>query len=361
MAIYYNKNYCNSSYLCYNILIMKKSLTVLLVIIVILAFSLSLTGCNQSFGAKNVREQIESNLGWHQSADEVCLYDIFDGDVNVGTHASEMCYVYKEDVSLSTTVEDQNRTLENFSGYKFLSQTYAEIDGVVYEKYSESYADLNLSPALSYTKEVTSDKSVEIITSYDAKRINATFIIDGEITESSVKYKAGAMLYDNSYVYQFARATDLTSALSVSFPTYSLANGSADIAKSNFTMSYLSGINALLDNDFLLERQFVESQGESSESSEGAFDEKNPVKEETDEEGNVTITYPFTKTSTIPSYKCTFTNVDSALVRGSVSCCIAANPIKMPDGDRFSKRVVVMIQEGKMTYKLKSVKYTLKI
>lgn len=128
---------------------MKKSLTVLLVIIVILTFSLSLTGCNQSFGAKNVREQIESNLGWHQSADEVCLYDIFDGDVNVGTHASEMCYVYKEDVTLSTTVEDQNRTLENFSGYKFLSQTYAEIDGVVYEKYSESYADLNLSPALS--------------------------------------------------------------------------------------------------------------------------------------------------------------------------------------------------------------------
>ncbi|MDE7215940.1 MAG: hypothetical protein K2O08_03940 [Clostridia bacterium] len=340
---------------------MKKSLTIILVIILLLTFSLSLTGCNKSFGAKNVREQIESNLGWHQSADEVCVYDVFDGDLNVGTHASEMSYVYKENVTINSTIEDQNRTLDNFSGYKFITQTLAEIDGVTYERYTESYADLNLSPAMSYTKEVTPDKSTEIITSYDEKRINVTFIIDGEISESSVKYKSGAMLYDNSYVYQFARATDLTSSLAVSVPTYNISNGKTEVKKSNFSMSYLSGITALLDNDFLLERQFVQAEGETSENTSGAFDEKNPAVEETDEDGKVTVTYPFTKTSSIPSYRCTFTSTDSSLVRGSVSCCIAVNPMKMQDGGRFSKRVVVMMQEGKMTYKLKSVEYSLKI
>ena len=334
---------------------MKKSLTIILVIILLLTTTLALVGCKQAFNAKNVREQIESNLGWHQGGNETCVYDVFDGDVNVGTYASKMSYVYNETVTLSTSIEEQNRTLESFSGYKFETEIIAtSIDGISYEKYSVSYTDLNLAPLLSYSKETT-DTIVEIVASYDTKRINTTFICDGAVSSDSVKYKSGTMTYDNAYVYQFARTTDLASTLSISVPTYSIEN--QKVSKSNYAISYLADMTAPIDTQFVLDRQFVAS-GEQSESTFGVADEKNPVKEETDEEGNVKVTYPYTQTSSIPSYKCTFTSANSSLVRGSISCYIAVNSLKMPGSDRFASRVVVMMQEGKMTYKLKSISYS---
>ncbi|MDE5990166.1 MAG: hypothetical protein K2H36_01110 [Clostridia bacterium] len=336
---------------------MKKSVTIILVIILLMTTLFALVGCKTSFGAKNVREQIETNLGWHTGGSETCVYDVFDGTVKVGSYISQMDYVYNKSVSLSTTVEEQNRTLENFSGYKFETAMSATADGKAYERYTVSYTDLNLAPILSYTKEI-SEKTSEIIASYDTKRINVTFILDGVVTEDSVKSKSGTLTYDNSYVYQFARTTDLTTALSVSIPTYSVDADRTNVTKSNFTMAYAVGTTAILDSDFMLQRQFTVTNGEQSESASGAFDEKNPVSETTDEDGNVTMTYPFTITSSIPSYKCTFTSTNSSLVKGSISCYIAVNPMRMKDGERFASRVVVMMQEGKMTYKLNSVKYS---
>lgn len=308
---------------------MKKSLTIILVIMLLLTTVIALVGCKETFGAKNVREQIEKDLGWHRGGNEICLYDVFDGDVNVGTYDSKMSYVYNRNETVSTTIEEQNRSLENFSGYKFETRLLAKsTDGNAFEKYSVSYTDFNLTPILSYTKEV-SDKSVEIITSYDTKRINTTFILDGVVSDDSIKHKSGTMTYDNSYVYQFARTTDLTSALSVSVPTYSVSGEKQSVAKSTFSISYLSDMTATLDNQFLLDRQVAEG--------ESAF------------------------TSAIPSYKCTFTSTNSSLVKGSISCYIAVNSLKKSDSDRFANRVVVMMQEGKMTYKLKSIEYSVNV
>lgn len=321
MAIYYNKNNCNSPQLCYNIDIMKKSLTIILVIILLLTTTLALVGCKQSFGAKNVREQIESNLGWHTGGIETCVYDVFDGEANVGTYVSRMRYVYNRPVTVKTSIEEQNRTIENFSGYKFETTLSATADGKAYERYSVSYTDLNLTPKLCYVQE-KSDNTVEIITSYDTKRINATFIVDGAVSDDSVKYKTGTMLYDNSYIYQFARTTDLTSTLSINVPTYS----NQKVSKSTFGITYLADMTASIDNQFLLDKEVAE--GESN------------------------------LTSAIPSYCCTFTSTNSSLVRGSISCYIAVHPLKMQDGDKFASRAIVMIKEGKMTYKLKSIEYS---
>ena len=336
---------------------MKKTVTIILVIILLMTTVFALVGCRSTFGAKNVREQIENNLGWHTGGSEICVYDVFDGAVKVGSYISQLDYVYNKSVTLETGVEEQNRTLENFSGYKFETAMSASADGKTYERYTVSYTDLNLAPLLSYTKEI-SEKTTEIITSYETKRINVTFISDGVVTEDSVKSKSGTMTYDNTYVYQFARTTDLSTALSVAIPTYTVSEDKTSVAKSNFTMNYNVGTTAILDSEFLLQRQLVVTNGEGNSSETGAFDEKNPANENTDENGNVTVTYPYTKTSSVPSYKCTFTSTNSSLVRGSISCYIAADPIKMQDGARFANRVVVMMQEGKMTYKLNSVKYT---
>ena len=328
MAIYYNKNNCNSPQLCYNIDIMKKSLTIILVIILLLTTTLALVGCKQSFGAKNVREQIESNLGWHTGGNETCVYDVFDGEVNVGTYVSKMSYVYNKTVTITTSNEEQNRTIENFSGYKFETEMSATADGKTYERRSVSYTDLNLAPKLCYVQEKL-DSSVETITSYDAKRINATFIVDGAVSDDSVKYKTALMNYDNSYIYQFARTTDLTSTLSINVATYSVSSESQKVSKSTFGVTYLANMTASVDNQFLLDKEVAE--GESN------------------------------LTSAIPSYCCTFTSTNSSLVRGTISCYISAYPLKMQDGDKFASRAVVMIKEGKMTYKLKSIEYSYSI
>ena len=362
MAIYYNKNNCNYTHLCYNIYIMKKTVTIILVIILLMTTVFALVGCKTSFGAKNVREQIESNLGWHSGGNETCVYDVFDGDANVGSFISKMSYIYNKDVSVETSVEEQNRTLEKFTGYKFETALSAKTEDKPYERYTVSYTDLNLAPLLSYTK-VLDGKTSEIVTSYETKRINTAFITDGNVTTDSAKTKAGTMTYDNSYIYQFARTTDLTTTLTIGVPTYTVTeDGAAKVSKSTFGISYMQGTSAILDTQFLLDRQFVVTNGENaSESTSGAEDEKHPSSETTDDEGNVTITYPFTKTSSIPAYKCTFVSTASSLVKGTISCYIANNPMKMLDGNRFANRVVVMMQEGKMTYKLKSVEYSVNV
>ncbi|MDE6188960.1 MAG: hypothetical protein K2G37_01570 [Clostridia bacterium] len=336
---------------------MKKSIIVILVIVLLLTATLSLVGCKQSFNAKSVKAQIDDNLHWHWGGGETCVYDVFDGDELVGTYTSIQRLLNATDVEVTTSIEEQNATLSNFSGYAFISILSASVDGKEYTRITQSYTDEYLSPVLSYVKEVY-EQTVEIKTAYANNRINATFIVDGEISEDSVKSKA-AMLYDNAYVYQFARATDLASALSITVPTYTVDSERTQVKASTFSTSYSSS-SSVLDNEFVIERNFVETDENSGGSSYGIEDDTHKKVESTDDEGNVTTTYSLTVTNIIPTVKVTFASTNSSLVTGYIYCYISSSPMRMKDGDTLSNRVVVMMQEGKMTYKLKSVQRTYK-
>lgn len=354
MAIYYNKIYCNSQDMCYNIYIMKKTLTILIIVMLFATAAISMTGCNDSFGAKNVREQIESNLGWHRGGTEVCEYEVLDGETAVGTYKSSMTYAYSENVIISPSIEAHSRTLENFSGYKFISELNAEKDGKTYKRYTESYSDLGLAPILSYVKE-EGEETIETISSYEKKRVNAVYIKGGEATESSIKYSAGSLTYDNAFIYQFARATDIATALGVTVPTFS----NSKVNKSTYTVTYMAGATVTMDKNFVLKKEYVSTEGESeSGSTKGAYDSEDQITVETAEDGKVTTKYPYTDTSLIPASKCTFTSNNSSLVRGQISCYISAYPIRNSDGGRFAARAVVMMQEGSIVYRLKSITYS---
>lgn len=331
----------------------KKSLTVLLITILMLSVVLSLTGCRESFGMKNVREQIENNLGWHRGGSEICEYDVFDGDSLVGSYTSEMRYFYNTDVGVETSVAGQNRKLEKFSGYAFFSEMSAQVDGKEYKRYTQSFTGYDLAPILSYTKE-TLEQSVEIITAYENKKARATFIIDGVVTEDTAKTKA-AILCDNSYVYQFARATDLNTALSISVPTYTANSEKTAVSASTFTTSCISGLNVVLDKNFVIERDFTLS-GETTDGAPyGVEDAAHKAVEKLDDDGNTTVTYSLTCTKIIPAYRFSFATTNSSLTKGYIYCYISSCPMRNEDGNNLANRVIVMMQEGKMTYKLKSI------
>ncbi|MDE6471527.1 MAG: hypothetical protein K2L52_00690 [Clostridia bacterium] len=353
---------------------MKKILIFLIAIILITTMMLTFAGCGESFSKNSIMSQINNNLGWHEGGTEVCTYDIFNKEsVKLGEYTSTMTTVYNQNVSITTSNESVNPKLNNFTGYKFTSSMNAELDEetakkVGYktmEKITESYATNKLEPKLSYTKTVKDGKVEEIITSYETKKSNVTFIIDGATATDSAKYSASAFVVDNSFLYQFARATTLSSSVSIVVPTYSVDANQTKNA--SFTCSYASSSNVVLKNKFVLNKSFSETiaSGEASgEINSGAINSGyieasgDVTTSDADASGNVTVTYSKVLTSSIPVVRCSFTTTNTFPASGSISCMISTSQMKMQGDNNFVSRVVVRFVEGDITYDLTSVKFT---
>ncbi len=353
---------------------MKKILIFLVAIILTTTVLLTFVGCGESFSKNSIMSQINNNLGWHEGGTEVCTYDVFNKDnVKLGEYTSTMTTVYNQSVSISTSSESVNPKLNNFTGYKFTStmsatlddKTAKEVGYKVMEKVTESYASNKLEPKLSYTKTVKDGKVEEIITSYETKKSNVTFIIDGVTSTDSAKYSASAFVVDNSFLYQFARATTLSSSVSIVAPTYNV--DSSQTKNASFICSYASASNIVLKNKFVLNKSFSETIGSgdvSGEINSGAINSGysevsgDVTTSDADASGNVTVTYSKVLTSSIPVVRCSFTTTTTFPASGSISCMISTAQMKMQGDNNFVSRVVVRFVEGDITYDLTSVNFT---
>ena len=351
--------------MCYNIDIMKKILIILTAIILTTTLLFAFAGCGESFSKNSIMSEIDNNLGWHEGGTEACAYDVTKDGVKIGEFTSTMKLLYNKNVEITTSSENVKPTLEGFSGYQFTSTMSAELDGVTFERITESYANNRLEPKMSYTKTVENGNVVEIITTYEEKKSNVTFIENGETTTDSAKYSKSAFVVDNSFIYQFARATTLSSSVSIVVPTYNTQNKTTQ--NPSFTCSYSSSTNVVLADKFVLNKSFsqtLESGEAMDEISSGAVNigtadkSGDIVTGDADESGNVTVTYPHTLTASIPVTKCTFTTSKTFPASGSISCMIATSPMKMQGENKFVNRVVVRFQEDNIIYNLTSVKYT---
>lgn len=360
--------------MCYNIDIMKKILIFLVALILTVTVLLTFTACGDSFNKNSLMSQINNNLGWHEGGTETCTYDVYiNPDEKLGEYTSVMTSLYKKDVAITTSIESVNPKLNSFSGYKFTSTLSATLDDKtaekvgykVMEKVTESYATNKLEPKLSYVKTIKDGKIEEIITSYETKKSNVTFIVDGVKKTDSAKYSASAFVVDNSFLYQFARATTLSSSLSIVVPTYNLQ--SSETKNTSFSCSYSSSSNAVLKNQFVLEKTFTQtiaSGEDSGETVSGAitsgFSEisGDVTMSDADASGNKTVTYQKVLTKSIPVVRCTFATTKTFPSAGHISCWISNAKMKMEGDNYFVNRVVVRFEEDDVKYDLTSVKFT---
>ena len=346
--------------MCYNIDIMKKILVLIIAIILIPSILLTFAACGDSFSKTSIMAQIDNNLGWHEGGTEILKYDVVKGDVKIGQYTSIMESLPSRNVEITTSSESVKPTLNDFKGYKFSSEM--TLDDNTFKKVTVSYASYRLEPKLSYTMTQEGGKTVEIVTSYETKKSNVTFIVDGNVISDSAKYSASAFVVDNSFLYQFARATTLSSALSIVVPTYSVESGKTQ--NTSFTCSYSSSTSVKLSNKFVLNQSYSQSvtaDGETTvdENTSGyAESESDIITSEPDENGNTTKTYKMTLTNSIPVVRCTFATTKTFPASGSISCMIATSPMKAEGEKRFVNRVVVSFAEGDIRYNLTSVKYT---
>ncbi len=348
---------------------MKKKFLLLTVVISLIVLTVSFAGCSDAFNANDIRALIENNLGWHKlTKTEVASYDAFDKDgKKIGEYTMSVELINREDVKISAINSDNDQTLKLFTGYKFVSSLTIDADPD-YVQIGESYTGYNLSPVLSYTRKVQNGKSTEIFTSYGDKKAQATFIIDGKKTTSESKY-ATSIHCDNTFLYQFARATDMSTSLSVNIPSYTITEDLIQVYNQAISVAYSSNANITLDKTFILNKEFNEVTTPSGAPSgeitsgntinSGALESGDKPTSTEDESGNITTTYPYTETASIPVKKCTFTASKDLNIKASVQCFISTNPIKNELGkeNAFINRVIVMIKEGDITYKLTSVEY----
>lgn len=352
--------------MCYNVDIMKKLFIILVAIMLTTALLFVFAGCGESFTKNSIMSQIDNNLGWHEGGTETCVYDVTVDGVKVGEYTSIMKSLFNQNVEIATSTDSVKPTLNNFTGYKFTSTMNAEYDGKTFVKETESYATHRLEPKLSYSKTTENGETVEIVTSYEEKKSNVTFIKDGNTATDSAKYSKSAFVVDNSFLYQFARATTLSSSVSIVVPTYNTGANSTD--NPSFICSYASASNIVLANKFVLNKSFSQTIASGDASGEiqsgavniGVADNSGDITtSDADESGNVTVTYPNTLTSSIPVTKCTFTTTKTFPASGSISCMISNAAMKVQGDSRFVKRVVVRFQEDQIVYNLTSVNYTL--
>lgn len=346
---------------------MKKKILLISTVVCLLVALIAFSGCSDSFGMSDIRALIESNLGWHKmTKTEVATYDAFDKDGNkFGEYTLSVSVINKKDVTISALDETNDRMLKVFTGYKFVSSLTLDADPD-YQQITECYTNLNLSPTLSYSRIVDENKT-EIFTSYGEKKAEATFIIDGKKVTSEDKY-ATSILCDNAYLYQFARVTDMSTSLSVNIPSYTMTDDLTQVYNQSISMTFASNSNVMLDKAFILDKTFSQITTPSGDISGdlpsgdlingGAIVSGDVPETSTDESGNVTTTYPYTETNSIPVKACTFTASKDLNIKASVMCYIATSPIKNSlDDSSFVNRAVVMIREGDMTYKLTSVSF----
>lgn len=348
---------------------MKKKVLLFVAVISLIVLVMSFAGCSESFGSNDIRALIESNLGWHKmTKSEVATYDVFDKDNNkIGQYTMSVELINKDDVIVRAIDETNDRTLKVFTGYKFVTSLTIDSDPD-YVQTGESYTNYNLSPVLSYTRKIQDGKATEIFTSYGEKKAEATFIIDGKKTTSDSKY-ATSIHCDNTFLYQFARATDLSTALSVNIPSYTMTEDLIQVYNQAISVSYSSNANVTLDKTFILDKEFSQVTTPSGVPSgdlssgvpinSGAIESGDKVESTEDASGNITTTYPYTETASIPVKKCTFTASKDLNIKASVYCYISTNPIKNELGkdNKFTNRAIVMIKEGDITYKLNSIEY----
>ena len=352
--------------MCYNVDIMKKILIFLVAIILTTTLLFVFAGCGESFSKNSIMSQIDNNLGWHEGGTETCLYDVTVDGVKVGEYTSVMKSLFNQNVEIVSSSDSIKPTLSNFTGYKFTSTMSAEYDGKTFVKETESYATHRLEPKLSYSKTVEDGETIEIVTSYEEKKSNVTFIKNGDVTTDAPKYRQSAFVVDNSFLYQFATATTLSASLTIVVPTYNTA--ASKTTNSSFTCSYASASNVILANKFVLNKSFSQTIASGEISGEitsgsvntGVADNSGDITtSDADESGNVTVTYPNTLTASIPVVKCTFTTTKTFPASGSISCMISTAAMKEQGASRFVKRAVVRFQEDNITYNLTSVNYTL--
>lgn len=348
---------------------MKKKVLLFVVVISLVVLVLSFTGCSDSFNSSDIRALIESNLGWHKmTKTEVATYDAFDKDGNkIGQYTMSVELINKDDITVKALDETNDRLLKVFTGYKFVSSLTIDSDPD-YVQTGESYTNYNLSPILSYTRKIENGKATEIFTSYGEKKAEATFIIDGKKTTSDSKY-ATTIHCDNTFLYQFARATDLSTSLSVNIPSYTMTEDLIQVYNQAISVSYASNANVTLDKTFILNKKFSEVTTPSGTVSgdiasgapinSGAIESGDKPESTEDASGNITTTYPYTETASIPVKKCTFTASKDLNIKASVYCYISTNPIKnsLGDDNQFTGRAIVMIKEGNITYKLSTIEY----
>lgn len=345
---------------------MKKISIIIIAIMLITSLLFVFAGCGESFSKNSIMAQINNNLGWHEGGKEVCKYDVTKDGVKIGEYVSVMESLFNQNVEITTSNESIKPALSKFTGYKFTSTMTAELDGKKFVKETQSYASHKLEPKLSYVKTVE-ESSLETITVYEEKKTNVTFIKDGATFTDSAKYSKSAFVVDNSFLYQFARATTLSASLSIVVPTYNSEKNTTQNA--SFSCSYASATNIVLKTTFVLEKSFSETINSGEQSGEitsgtpvnsGTADNSGDITtSEADESGNVTITYPHTVTSNIPVVKCTFTTAKTFPASGSISCMISTAPMKMQGDSRFVRRVVTRFQEDDIIYDLNYVNYTL--
>lgn len=345
--------------MCYNINIMKKILIIFVAILTITSLIFVFAGCSEGFSKNSIRKQIETNLRWNENAIEICNYDVMKDGVKIGEYASTL-ELYNKPVEIIASNEEANAKLDSFTGYKFTTSMTAQLDGKTFARETQSYATLRLEPKLSYVK-TTEDETEEIITSYASKKTHVTFIKNGEVTTASSKYGNSAFVVDNSYLYQFARTTTLSSAVTIVVPTYNTQDSKT--ANSSFSCSYANGGSVILPTKFVLRKSFSETIASGDipsgvPTSSGFADSEDDVTSVEDESGNVTTTYPYTLTSSIPVVNCKFTTSKSFPASGSISCMIASSPLKTQSEGLFAERVVVRFVEDKIEYNLKSIVYT---
>lgn len=342
---------------------MKKKLIILAAIVLIVSLLFVFSGCGESFSKNSIRMQIENNLGWHENGKEICEYDVIKDGVKLGTYRTTL-ELFSGPVSIATSQDSVNPTLDNFVGYKFTQSMKAQLDGAPFERESESYATMRMEPKLSYVKTLEGEESVETVTAYSSKKCDVTFIKDGQVKNTSDKYSKSAFIVDNAFLYQFARVTALSSSINVVVPTYDTQN--LRVSNSTFSCSYATGSSVILANKFVLNTSYSQTLpsgdageiGSGESSAMGSADNSEDIQTTTDESGNVTVTYPHTYTSVIPALNCTFATAKTFPSRGKISCYLANSSIKMQGDGTFANRVVVRFVEGDVVYDLTSVTYT---
>lgn len=136
----------------------------------------------------------------------------------------------------------------------------------------------------------------------------------------------------------------------------------------SITMSFASSSNVNLDKAFILDKSFSQTVTPSGDVSgdlpsgdlinSGAIVSGDVPETSTDASGNVTTTYPYTETNSIPVKSCTFTASKDLNIQAKVMCYVSTSPIKNTMEDTsFFNRAIVMIREGDILYKLTSIGY----
>lgn len=244
------KSVATRAYLGYNFDIMKKTASLLILVIVISALAFTLAACN------NATTQGQLVDAWKEGRPyEKYTYVVDDSasEGTEGTYVSEIFYhaAYNGDENspyynpYKVTVGDTK--IEQREGYLIRSTLNATLDGTAYEYVTECYFSLTdganyLLPTATFRSETVNDtEALRMNGTYSGNTLSYTLVVNGgEAKTGSVGL--GSVFYDNNEFHQSLRGVS-TFGTSFSFSFSTAVINATEQTSASLTLSVSSTEN----------------------------------------------------------------------------------------------------------------------